>query len=205
MARTLAFEIDGRQVRCAIGKVDRTDLYGRVDVEIHDRNGAPCEVATLAADGHTLITGGGTGLGYLSGDGRWVERSELVPVDEAGRRLNAMPSSFDAPVELAIRTTPERFLDHAIRSAYVLSPEEPGLPPALAADLAGGAIYKVDFSWRGGVTADPAFVLQGADGALWLLVGAECTVNPVGFTQAAAAVAGEDDDGGGDDLDFEMM
>lgn len=205
MARTLAFNFDGQPFRCAVDKVERSDLYGRIDIEIHDRSGQRCDVATLAADGRTLITSGGTGLGYMSGDGRWIERSELVAVDVAGRRLNTVPSSFDAAIDLDIRTSADRFLDHSIRSSYLLSPEEPGLPAAFEAELSSGTIFKFDFSWRSGINTDPAFVMKGADGAVWMLVGAECNADMVGFAQAASLDATDDEAGAGDDLDFEMM
>ncbi|MDZ4840715.1 MAG: hypothetical protein SH859_01025 [Hyphomicrobium aestuarii] len=205
MARMLEFQFGGQTFRCGIDKVDREALYGRVDVETYDRAGSRCEVATLASDGRTLITSGGTGLGYMTGEGRWIERAELSPVDSAGRRLNTIASSFDHPLELELRTTPERFLDHSIRSTYLLVPDDGGMPAAFASELDGGAIFKFDFSYRGGVNADPAFILKGADGAVWMLVGAENSINFLGFTEAKALDTDADETPAGDDLDFEMM
>ena len=63
MARALEFRIDGQTWKAAIEKVDRTALYGTVDVETRDKSGAWCEVATLAADGRTLIPSGADELG----------------------------------------------------------------------------------------------------------------------------------------------
>lgn len=205
MARALEFTFESQSFRCGIEKVDREALYGRVDVETYDRDGSRCQVATLAADGRTLITSGGTGLGYMSTDGRWIERSELVPVNASGHRLNTLPSSFDHPLELGVTVSSERFLDHTVRSAYMLLPQEAGVPTKLAASLDAGAIFRIDFSWRGGVNADPAFVLKGGDGTTWLLVGAENAIDFVGFTQAAALDDEVAETPSSDDLDFEMM
>lgn len=207
MARTLELQFEGQAFRCAIEKVDREALYGRVDIETHDRGGSRCAIATLAADGRTLVTSGGTGLGYMSQDGRWVERKDLVAVDAGGNRLNTVASSFDHPLELETRSTPERFLDHSIKSAYLLEPQEGDrMPQKLTGELDDGAIFKVDFSYRGGASADPAFVIKGADGAVWLLVGTENNVEFLGFAASAALAADDDDEPAvGDDLDFEMM
>ncbi len=49
-----------------------------------DEHGDKCEMATLAEDGHTIIGRGGTGIGYLSADGLWCDKSELQPVDLSG-------------------------------------------------------------------------------------------------------------------------
>ena len=205
MARALEFAVKGQSFKAELTKVDRSALYGSVDVETRDRNGLRCTIATLASDGRTLIPSGGTALGTIAQDGRWLERADLVAVDARGNRLNTVASSFDAPIALEGKTTPERFLDHSIRLAYALDPVEP-VPPALAADLDGGAIFKFDFSYRGGTKPDPAFLLKGADSTLWLLVGAENNLNFVGFAQAGGLadteVAAEAEV---DELDFEML
>ena len=205
MGRALEFVFKGQTFKGALDKVDRAALYGSVDVETRDRSGRPCSVATLASDGRTLIASGGTAMSTLSADGRWLERSELVAVDERGNRLNSAGSSFDSPIELEATTSPERLLDHAIRLTYAVSPIDP-VPAALARDLESGAIFKLDFSYRGGVRADPAFLMKGSEGALWLLVGSECVLDFVGLAEASGlAETAEPAGPEADDLDFEMM
>lgn len=205
MARTLEFTYEGKSFGCAIDKVDRSKLYGSVDVETHDKSGSKCQLATLASDGRTLIPSGGTAFGYFTYNGNWLERSELVPTDVHGHRMNAVASSFNHPIELEMRASAERFLDHSIRSAYALDIAD-GMPPRLQAELEKGTIFKIDFSYRGGVGADPAFIMRGGDGTIWLLVGIENDFDFIGFAQAAPAAAeDEDDNAGADDLDFEML
>jgi hypothetical protein len=204
MARSLSFVYEGQPFACAIDKVDRAALYGSVDVETHDANGLRCETATLANDGRTLIPSGGTAFGYVRTDGQWIERADLKPVDAYGRLVNQISSSFDGVIELDTKTSPERFLDHAIRSAYALDPVA-GVPGALSAALASGAIFKFDFSYRGGISADPAFLMQGADGTVWMLVGDEMNVSYLTFNQAAPLADDDDAAADSDDLDFEMM
>lgn len=205
MARTLEFRFEGQAFKCAIDKVDRSSLYGSIDVETRDPEGLRCEVATLASDGRTLIPIGGTAFAYMSKDGRWIERGDLTPVDKAGRKLNPVGSSFETGLDLEMRVTPERFLDHSIRLSYVLDVVEGAVPAALAKELDGGTVFKTDFSYRGGISADPAFMLKGTDGALWLLVGEDGNINYLSFAEVSAPDDAEPDAAKGDELDFDMM
>jgi hypothetical protein len=204
MARALEFRLNGQSWKAAIEKVDRTALYGTVDVITRDKSGARCEVATLAADGRTLIQTGGTALGYVSPAGQWLERSELVAVDVRGTKVNTVASSFETPIDLDNRTTVERFLDHSIRSAYLLDKAE-AVPSSLQAALDQGVIFKFDFSFRGGSNSDPAFLMKGADDALWMLVGDDNNINFVGLAQAATPAEDDAADADSDDLSFDMM
>jgi hypothetical protein len=205
MARNLELSFHQHAIAVGMNKVDRSTLYGAIDIETRDRDGVLCTIATLASDGQTLVPSGGTALGYISPEGRWLERKELVAVDNRGNRINAAASSFDSPIVLETTTTPDRFLDHAIRSSYALDPVEP-LPPALSAELDGGTIFKFDFSYRGGTRPDPAFLLKGADDVLWLLIGSDSNLNFVGLTQAAGLADVDGPEPAEDDeLDFAMM
>lgn len=203
MARMLEFRFEGQSFKCAIDKVDRSALYGSIDVETRDPDGSRCEIATLASDGRTLIPTGGTAFASMSNDGRWLERSELTPVNKEGRKLNPIGSSFDSGLDLETRVSPERFLDHSIRLAYVLDVVDGKVPASLDKELDGGTVFKTDFSYRGGIGADPAFMLRGADGALWLLVGEDGNVSYLSFAEVASTVTEEADKG--DELDFDMM
>lgn len=205
MARTIELAHAGAVGRFTLEKIDRAALYGAVDTETRDADGRPCRLATLASDGRTVVPSGETAFAYMAGDGRWLERSALVAVDAEGRKLNTVASSFSHPLELEVTTTANRLLDHAIRLAYVLDPVEAPMPPGLVAALAAGQIFKTDFSYRGGVSADPAFVMQGSDGNVWLLVGEESRIDYVGFNQAAGLAAEDEEAAAEDEIDFEMM
>lgn len=211
MARKLAFEFDGRTFDCAIDKVDRTKLYGSIAVETVDPDGRPCSLATLANDGKTLIPSGGTAFCYVNPDGEWISRKDLIAVDDDGDPLDSVPSSFDSPIVMAERVSPEEFLDHSIRLVYAIR-SEVGIDPAFAAELAAGSIFMTPFSYRGGVDPDPAFILQGVDETVWMLIGNESKIEFVGLEQAAFSAAGPDaDDDDGDEsadddgLDFGML
>jgi len=75
--------------------------------------------------------------------------------------------------------------------------------------IQNGVIFKSYFSYRGGVDPDPAFVLQGEDDTIWLMIGAENRVSYAKLEQAAViAATAENDEGAetsGDELDFGML
>ena len=205
MARTLTFAAGRSKFEAGLIKIDRSKLYGSVDIETIDADGDPCDLATLARDGRTLIPYGGTAAGYLNKDGKWVETGERVPVDVDGKKLAEVPSSFDAPIALKETAEVEALLDTPIRLAYRLQTD--AAPAALSKKLAAGAIYSFGFSYRGGPAADPAFLLADEDGDLWMLVGAPSDIDFVTYEQAAicASCEEEDSEDDEDEFDFDML
>ena len=209
MPRLLSFDYQGQPFRCALRKVDRSRLYGTRDVESLDAEGGRCELATLAADGQTLIPPGGTAIGYLDADGLWLGSDQLTAVDGEGQPLQRVPSSFDQPVVLADTVEVETFLEHSIRLTYALEPPEgEDLAPGFLKALEAGSIFRFPFSYRGGFDTDPAFLLRGEDGTSWLLIGVPNAIQYVTLEQAAACGADlEADDGEAApaELDFHML
>ncbi|MEO0445489.1 MAG: hypothetical protein AAF191_05365 [Verrucomicrobiota bacterium] len=207
MARALEFVYRGKSFRCSLNKVDRTKIYGTVAVETLGPEGESCELVTLAADGKTLIPSGGTAFGYLNPEGEWLDRSSLIAVDEDGQTLQAVESNFNRPTELSWRVSPEEFLDVSIRLCYALKPtEEEGMDEDFLREMKEGAIFRTAFSYRGGINPDPAFLLEGVDGTIWLLIGAENEVAPIGLHQAGALESDEEEESSDSgDVDFGMM
>ncbi len=210
MARSLNFEFEGKVFGLDLLKVDRAKLYGEVGLETFDDTGKLCELVTLARDGRTIISTGGTASGYLSEDGEWVERDELTAINPKGEKLPVVASTFDLTTPLTKKVSVETYLDYAIRLSYVLTPAEGTMSPAFQKSIKGGDIYQIDFSYRGGSFADPAFVLGGDSDTVWLMIGEPGDVDYIGFSQAAICAANaqaetEDDEDKGNDFDFDMM
>lgn len=205
MARSLSFHFRGAELAAEMQKVDRSKLYGTVDVETLDDQGRPCTLATLASDGRTLIGKGGTALGVLSFDGRWLERGELKPVDLQGQPIEPVPSSFSAPIELDQTATIEEYLSHHVRSAYQLDLGEPGAE--LLAAMKEGTIFTFKYSYRGGLEYDTAFLLCNPEGVPFLLVGTPGDFQFIGLAEETGLTDEEEEEeaGGDDDLDFSMM
>lgn len=204
VARPLVLDFQGREIPFALEKVERSDLYGYVEIETFDDRDQPCKLATLTQDGRTLLGPGATATANLTPDGRWVERGALTPVGLDGEPLPTVPSSFSAPVALAERATVEQLLDHVIRSMYLLTCDEGW--DDLRSELGDGAIFRFPFSFRGGLTADVGFLLANPGGSVFLLVGSPARLEFVGLAQAAPAADEEDEPGEEEDpLDFSMF
>ena len=124
MAKPLVFEFNGAAIAFSMSKVDRSKLYGFKELDVLDEQGVKCELATLAGDGHTVVGKGGTGIGYLSVDGAWCEKTNLRPVNLEGTEIQPVRSSFTAPVTLADHVTTEEYLSHNVRAIYVMESED---------------------------------------------------------------------------------
>ncbi len=201
MAKTLCFIFDGDQVDFQMTKIDRSKLYGYKEPEVLDEHENKCELATLAEDGRTVIGLGGTGIGYLTVDGNWTDKSELVPVDLDGEKITPVPSSFSAPVDLCEKVTADEYLDHNIRLVYQVDALEPN--SKLTKDLNSGVIFKFDYSFRGGIEPDSGFLLNGECGQVFFTVGDSTTIEYVGLKQISVAV--EEDSDGDENFDFDMI
>lgn len=203
----LKLSYGGNELSCGISKVDRRKLYGYTETEVVDSETEQvCSLATLASDGRTLIPSGGVALAYVSPKGLWKTKGELKPVDLEGEEITPVTSTFKELVELKETASPEAFLDHNIRMVYQLSTEG-GFSEELLQSLQEGTIFRFPFSYRGGLVPDEAFILEGADGTVWMAVGKRTEIHLIGQEQVGAAVVEEEtpaeDDS--DPLDFGMM
>jgi hypothetical protein len=206
MAKALVFRYGSSELSFNLEKVDRKKLYGQLDTEVVDSQGRPCQLATLAGDGRTLIGAGGSSLLMLDPDGNACDRAALKPVDPQGAELHKVASSFSAPVALDRRASIDEYLEHNVRAVYALQP--PMGADALLGELRGGAIYAFPFSYLGGLNPSVGFLIASSDGAPFLAVGDKTRLQFVGLPELAesdpeteTAVDGEDDD----DMDFGMM
>jgi hypothetical protein len=204
MARPLVLRHHGVELAFQLVKLDRSKLYGTIEVEALDGQGRRCELATLATDGRTLIGRGGLTSGFLSADGRWLERAALRPVGPDGETIEPVPSSFAAPVELGARASVEEYLAHNIKSVYHLT-SETELGPLLP-ELRAGAIYRFPYSFRGGLVADVGFLLANPDGDVFLAVGTPTMIHFIGLEPVPIL---DEEEGAAeaeaDELDFGMM
>ena len=210
MPRSLEFTYGKQTFARELVKVDRTKLYGSVEVETVTMEGEVCRLLTLASDGRTLIPYGGTAFAYVNPDGEWVERGDLQPVDLDGEPLEELPSSFDAPTPVTEEVSVETFLDHSVRLIYRLDGEA-AIPAKMRKKLEGGAIFRIPFSYRGGVDPDVGFLLLGERGALWLLIAEENAIEFIGLEEAALCGRDRTDDDTDEDeaeedaLSFDML
>jgi hypothetical protein len=207
MAKPIKFEYGGEMTDFEMIKVDRSRLYGFKELETLDENGKQCELTTLADDGKTLIGLGGTGVGYLTIDGNWVDKTELKAVDLEGKEKIPVPSSFAAPIKLEQEATIEDYLNHNFRLVYLM--KAANVPEQLYQALVDQSIFKFDYSYRGGLEPDVGFLLMNEDREIFFLVGESTSVDYKGLQKmAAVAITNEDaaETGSEEDLmDFGMI
>jgi hypothetical protein len=204
MAKPLVLSLDGQEVPVQIKKIEREKLYGSVEIEAFDENGNQCFLRVLASDGKTIIDKGGTALGVVNESGRSVDRKVLVPVSSDGEDIVPVPSSFAAPNPLSIATA-EEYLSCLVKSVYMLE-AAPGDADFeyLEANLAQNTIYKFDFSYRGGVEYDAAFVISNKEG-LFMIVGTQAALKFVKLNQQVELDIVEEQEISADDIDFDLL
>ena len=210
MPRSLEFTFNEEPFSRELVKVDRRKLYGSVDLETVTMDGDVCRLLTLAPDGRTLIPTGGTAMGYINPDGEWVDRGDLQAVDVDGNPLEELPSSFAAATPVSEEVSIETFLDHSVRLVYRLDGTS-AIPAAMLKRLEDGAVFKIPFSYRGGVDSDIGFIMLGEQGGLWLMIAEKNAVAFVGLDDAALCgrdkVEPDDDEDEAEEdaLSFDML
>ena len=199
MAKALQFTLGGSTYDAAPVKVERKKLYGWTDTVATDEAGGVCISTQLAPGGTLIVPPSGVKLATLDTDGKWLEKSELTPVDAEGKPLTPVPSSFDAPIALDKKATDEDFLDHIWKAVYQLDSAE------LAAAV-GNDIYAFPFSYRGGLSYDDGFLLKSGE-TLFLFTGEKVEFEMLGVEEEGVLDDQDDETPAEeeDELDFSMM
>jgi len=202
MARSLLLSLDGEEFEVELNRVERDDLYGKIEIEAFD-GGKPAELKLLASDGRTIIDTGGTALLMVDEEGNSVSRSDLKPVDLDGKELKPVASSFDG-VNVLKKSSIDDYLSTLTRMVYHLSPVGEGADSQYDALRDTDAIYSFPFSYRGGVDADVAFVLSNSEG-VFLAVGKPADLEFLKLNQIRALDSMEEEEIVADDISFDLM
>ncbi len=203
MAKPLVLRFGERDFPFQLDRVERSDLYGYVEIETFDDKGQRCVTAKLLSDGKTIVGSGGTALGFMSPDGLWLEKKQLTAVDADNKPITPVPSSFSAPVPVERIMTIDEYLTHNIKSAYTVTCLDDMSP--IMAELKKGTIYSFPYSFRGGLEANAGFLLLAADGTPFLMVGEPTKLEFLGFDQASGVEEDANETEDEDSLDFGMM
>ncbi|HBE71226.1 MAG TPA: hypothetical protein DDW52_24025 [Planctomycetaceae bacterium] len=211
MPRALKFQLGEDEIALEMNKVDRSRLYGSKEQLVLDEDENPCDLATLADDGRTLIGKGGTALGWLDADGRWCDKSELTPINVDGDEVEPVKSSFGETIRLFETIEVEEYLNHNVRLLYELRPSDPSQEDSvvlqqLKSELAKGTIFQFEYSFRGGLQADAAFLLANEDNCVMMAVGTRANVAMIGLAAPVTPEADvSTDSSDNDSFDFEMI
>ena len=203
MAKALRLSLDGNEFEVMMTRIDRDALYGRVEVEAFDEKGKPAELKVLAADGKTLIEKGGTALEVVNEKGDSIDRSELVPVDLDGDPLPKVESSFGQTNELE-RAEMNDYLGLVVKSVYLLDPPEEADIEYLMEHLDGRQMFKFQFSYRGGIEHDAAYILGNGKDA-FMVLGKEGDMDYLRLNQATVLEPDEDQEISADDISFDLL
>ncbi len=202
MARELAFIIKNKEYKANPVKIDRKKLYGWTKIVAVDDNGDECKLVSTDDTGTLIIPAGGTGLGMLSPEGKWVERSELTAVDNDGEAARLQASSFAGANKLEEKISVEEFLDHSITDFYELENSDKAFIKVI-----GNDIYMFEYSYHDSYEKSPAFLLV-ADGRLYMLTGYKNVFNMLCLGECGTPGEEEDlldYDDSTDNLDFTMF
>jgi hypothetical protein len=204
MPRPLQLVLDGEEFSVQLTKLDRENLYGKVEIEAFDEKKRPAEIKVLAADGNTLIDKGGTALEMITVEGDSIERSEIKTVDRDGKEMEVVKSSFGAPNEIS----PAKFEDYLsliVKSVYMLDPAPESDMNILCDHLDGGQIFSFPFSYRDGIEADQAFIIGNAKKDAFMVIGQQATLQYLKLNQAAELDVVEEEEVSSDDLSFDLL
>ncbi len=203
MAKNLVLSLDGKEFEVVLTRIDREDLYGKVDIEAFDEKGKPAVLKVLAADGKTLIEKGGTALEVVNEKGDSVDRAELTPVDLDGKEIPRVESSFIEPNKLK-KAEIDDYLGLVVKSVYVLDSTEESDLQYLRDHLAGKQLFSFPFSYRGGIENDAAYILGDVNDA-FMVVGKDGNLEYLKLNQAGVLSSNEEQDISADDLNFDLL
>lgn len=200
MARQLTFRTKRKEYTVIPVKIDRKKLYGWTEIIALDEQGRTCNLVSTDDTGTLIIPKGGTALGMLSSDGKWVERTQLKTVRQDGSEAEIIPSSFSVVISLKQKVTDEEFLDYSITDFYQLDNVPDDLLKAIEGD-----IYTFDYTYLDSYETTPAFLMV-SDATLFMLLGYKNRFDMLCLGECS--VVDDDDDYievTDDDIDFSMF
>jgi hypothetical protein len=187
-------------------KIERKKLYGWTELIALDEDGKTCSSVSVDETGSLVISKGGVGMGILSPDLKWVDRSSLKALTEDGKDAPLIPSSYDAPIHLEALVSVEQFLDYTITALYQMEDAGASLTGSELAKAIGSGIYTFTFNPRSDYEGSEAFLLAEGQTA-YMLLGYNPGFEFIGLEEAENIEVSddeveEDEDG---DIDFSMM
>jgi hypothetical protein len=199
MGKSLRFSICGITCSAEPVKLDRKKLYGWQEKIAFDEYEKECAPAYTDESGSLVIPRGGVGLGILTPEGEWTDRSSLKAVKSDGSPAKLIGSSYDKTITLDKTVSSDEFLNHTISAAYYLGTGKDILRAV------GEKIWIFPYIYRDGYETSPAFILQ-SEGAAFMLIGYDTEFEMLSLNQAIE-IDQEDDPFYEEDeeIDFSMI
>ena len=205
MARELVFKAEDKDYTASPTLIDRKKLYGWTENLAFDDQGNECKLVSMDESGTLIIPKGGIGLGILSPEGNWVQRSQLKAVNFNNEPVDLIASSYSSTIELKEKVSYEEYLDHSITAFYQLENIDNGL-----IEWIGNDIYRFEYCYRDSYEGKPAFLLVSEDTEknkqLFMMLGAPNNFEMLSIVQAEVLeteVDVEEEDN--EEIDFSMF
>lgn len=203
MGRALVLSLDGEEFPVQMQKIDREKLYGKIEIEAFDEEGNKAFLQILAADGRTLIDAGGTSLATIDESGNSLDRKNLIPVTSDGEEIKPVPSSFSAP-NILYNADIDEYLSHTVKSVYILTPAKDSNFNLLEDSLSDDTIYKFDFSYRGGLEYDTAFLLSN-EKTVFMIIGVNAALQFVKLNRPGMLEPVDEQEISGEEIEFDLF
>ncbi|MDR2947833.1 MAG: hypothetical protein LBV71_01365 [Prevotella sp.] len=200
MAQELTFIVNDKNYVCSPTKLDRSKVYGTTERVILDDKNQVCKAVSMDESGTIIIPKGGISMGILDEHMNWVDRDQLIAVNNKGEKVEQIPSTFSTPINLNSKVSVETLLDHSITTVYELTGDYEDLIKFIGDD-----IYEFRFNYRAGYDTSQAFLITN-DNGLFMLVGYKNDFEFINLQETAVIDAEEEESDSDDfDIDFSMM
>jgi len=200
MAKPLILEKNGQTTSFDVSLLERRKLYGSRKRVALDPQGRVCSRASLTGDGALVLVSGSTGQGYFTENGGWIERRQMVPINDQGEIKEMHPSTLGIPQQVEGPVEALDILDLDVQSIYSLTMIDDEL--GLKSRLDCGEIFTCPFNYSSGVEVEKAYLVANSTGYFAIvghLVEAEWCAPDQTLMPPADAAFQEDD------LDFDMF
>ena len=200
MAKPLIIERDGQTTSFDVSLLERRKLYGSRKRVALDPQGQVCSRASLTGDGALVLVSGSTGQGYFTENGGWIERRQMVPINDQGEITEMHPSTLGIPQQVEGPVEALDILDLDVQSIYSLTMIKDEL--GLKSRLDGGEVFTCPFNYSFGVEVEKAYLVANSSGYFAIVghpVEAEWCAQDQALMPPADAAFQEDD------LDFDMF
>jgi hypothetical protein len=200
MAKPLIIEKDGLSTSFDVSLLERRKLYGSRKRVALDPQGRFCTRASLTGDGELVLVSGSTGQGYFTEAGAWVERRQMVPVNDQGQVTEMQPSTLGVPQKVEGPVEAMDILTLDVQSIYsiIMLEDQMNLKPRLDA----GEIFTCPFNYSSGIEVETAYLVANSAGYFAIVghpVEAEWCAQDQALMPPADATFQEND------LDFDMF
>ena len=200
MAKPVIVNLNGATASFNPVKVDRSKIYGSRRRVAVLPDGSECSRASLTEDGDQLLKSGMTSQSYFTGDGKPLNRSDMVGIDHDGNLVEQKPSTLGVEQSLIGPVDPSLVLQLSVETTFFLEPLE-GCD-ALVTSLKAGDVYQCPFNYAAGLAVETAYIVGNDDG-IFAVVGQPIIETWMEESTTFVSDEGEEEDE--DDLDFDLF